>query len=637
MDINNIEEIEAALEEGATEDTNVPLTDEEVLKICKEDLATCKDNKTEIDSNIQDWRNLYDGEPLGNETDGRSKYVAKEASKGVNWWMPNALKPFMMSNSIASFAPRTADDVEKAKSQNILVNYQFNNSFPKHKFLHDSLQIFAIEGTAVARIGWIHEEETEVMPFEGLKGDQLMQLEQSGAIIEIEDQADVMMDAMESPMPQTETIYKGTATITKTTVSRPDAEPIRNEDFFIIGDTIDDADCTIQRIDTNRSDLRKQDKQYNKNGIYENVDDVVANKEDRESSLGQERDTRLKEYGKDADTKAAGKSREEVTIYEYYGNIDRNGDGIAEPIVCVWSGNTILRIDDNPFPDEKPPYIGAAFMANSFSFWGKGLPYFLEDNTRVKTAIMRTFIDLMASSTNGINHVEKGSLDALNMKRLKEAKVGSVVEWNRLAGYQPTVHNEIPQSLQQMYELFTGESENESGITRYSQGLDANSLNKTATGITAIMNQSQMRTWETVVRFAEQYMKPLFRKWIAYNQEFLDQSVAVRVVGDTYTEVSKDDIAGEFDLTIDVAIGGSDEDKANKIIQMLQMTQPLVDAGVLPPEHITKLIAELEEIWGFIELSDSLTKMVDAQEEERIAQFQQQQGNPQQGNQPPIQ
>jgi len=245
------------------------------------------------------------------------------------------------------------------------------------------------------------------------------------------------------------------------------------------------------------------------------------------------------------------------------------------------------------------------------------MAFYLEDVTKVKSAIMRTFIDLMATSTNGINHIQKGALDPLNLRRLKEAKIGSVIEWNDLGQHKDQVHNEIPQSLQDMYELFTAEGENESGVTRYTQGLDAQSLNKTATGITAIMNASQMRTWETTTRFAEQFMKPLFRKWIAYNQAFLDKNIALRIVGDQYKEITPDDIKGNFDLIVNIAIAGSEEAKGQKIIGLLQMVSPLVQQGVLPAYHITKLIAELEELAGFKDLAQELKQEADKKEEIR--------------------
>lgn len=654
----DMEALAAELEGEGIEDNS--LSDDEVLSICREDLTIAKEAKVDINLKISKWKDLYDGKPLGNEQEGRSKYVSSEAQKAVNWWIPNAMKPFMSSNDIADFAPRTFEDVKIAKSQTTLINYQFNNSFDKYKFLHTSLLCYASEGTVVARTGWIHEEEEEVMPFEGFTQQQIAELEAQGATISIEDQATVQATPEESPLlDQWYPIFKGTATIMKTTVSRPDAEVIKIEDFFIIGEEIDDADACIQRIDTNRSELRKQDKKYNDKGIYENVDDIVFKAQEvKEPGLGQTRQQDLEAHGTAEQYNKTTQAREEITIYEYYGNIDIDGDGIAEPMVCVWAEDgTILRISENPFPDEKPPFVGSPFMPIAFNFFGNGLPYFLEDVISIKTALVRTALDLHANSTNGMKHIQKGSIDTLNMRRLKEAKIGEVVEWIDKTGYETEIRPDIPSTLMPMLEYFTAEGENESGITRYNQGLDSKSLNKTATGITAIMGQAQMRTWETVSRFAEQYMKPLFRKWIAYNQEFLDASIAVRVAGDDYQEVSKDDIAGEFDLTINVAIAGSEEMKSQKIIGMLQMVSPLVQQGILPPNHITKMIAELEELSGFKELAQELKQIADQKAEAKTEaatlfmempdemqvqvmqmvqqqQQQQPQGNPTQGTMP---
>jgi len=979
------EVLEMALTEELIEEEDKSLSDEEVLTLCKDDLKTAKKNKVDIDGKISDWRDLAEGKSLGNETEGRSKYVSKETQKAINWLVPNMIKPFTSSNNAAEFQPRTAEDEDTAKAQTTLINYQFNNDFPRYQFLHTAITLFTSEGTTVARTGWIHEEETssETIPFEGFTTEQVQELEQQGAEINIEDQAEVMVDVTEDPTGTrlSEMIYKGTATITKTTttVSRPDAESIRNEDFYILGETIEESDACIQRIDTTRGELRDQDKAYNDNGIYENVDLITSNGQDpKEAGLAQTRQTDLETYGAvDPDDIS---SRDPITIYEYYGLIDRDGSGIPQPIVCVWSGNTILRITDNPFPDKAPPFIGAPYMAVPFSFWGNAMAFYLEDVTKVKSAIMRTFIDLMATSTNGINHIQKGALDPLNLRRLKEAKIGSVIEWNDLGQHKDQVQNEIPQSLQDMYELFTAEGENESGVTRYSQGLDAQSLNKmmsldtiipmadgsikplgdiidgdriigrrgvttvehahpisypvtayeittkngekfkageehywsvhitkmrktlkgheapamdkdwyridtqtmfelmqagyrlqlpraerpeftdiavnlpldpyllgywlgdgqsyspeittmdyevvksyedvgytmfknkhgheevastytisspniertrgedgtyepngsfssqiketglhgnkhipeayfkapyfarlelirglmdsdgshdsyacakfyqgdnqllwdtyrllktmgwkvsepciiheagkesildgrtitsngvwqirftsfdnpfrikrkadkwkpslrynrepideirvipvepmrcltvsaedklfaigehwtltanTATGITAIMNASQMRTWETTTRFAEQFMKPLFRKWIAYNQAFLDKNIALRIVGDQYKEITPDDIKGNFDLIVNIAIAGSEEAKGQKIIGLLQMVSPLVQQGVLPAYHITKLIAELEELAGFKDLAQELKQEADKKEEIR--------------------
>lgn len=597
---------------------------EDVLLIVKSDIDKAKADKDSIDKKMAGWRDTYNAELKGNELEGRSKFVSKDTKKAIHWYVPNAMKPFMSTDDMVETIPRTADDIQRAKSQATLLNYQFSNDFPRYDFLYQSIFIMAQEGTIVARTGWDLEEETEDIPFTQITEDEYNQLVMEGA--EIVGEPEMEMVEMEVPVfdalrPYDQKtamaevpVYSGTVRIKHTIKSRPTAEIIKNEDFFIDSGavSINTAEFVAQRIVMTMSELREQEKTpENPNGIYENVEDIIGTNNTDQSALGANREAELKDQGHSEDTESDDQSRKKVEIYEYYGKIDMNGDGIAEPIVCVYSGNTILRLAENPFPDKKPPYIGCPYSAKPFSFWGDAMAAFVEDTQQVKTAIMRTFIDLLAHSTNGMKHYQKGTIDALNIRKLREAKIGTAVEWRDINGYKPEVKNDIPSSLMQMYELFSAEVENETGITKYNQGLDAKSLNKTATGITAIMNQSQMRIWETTSRFAESYLKELFRKWISYNQTYLEDEIAVRVAGDKYVGISPDDIGGKLDMKINVAIAGSHEQKAQYIVQLLQMSAPMVANGIVPPAHLAKLLAALEDIWGFQDLASELRDMAE--------------------------
>lgn len=597
------------------------LSPEDVLLIVKSDLDKAKKDKATIDKKIAGWRDTYNGELKGNELEGRSKYVSKDTKKALHWYVPNAMKPFLSTEDMVEAIPRTGDDVQRAKSQAVLLNFQFSNDFPRYDFLYQSIFIMAQEGTIVARTGWDLEEETEDIPFSRISEAEYNQLIMEGAEMVGEPEMEMQQEMQQLPVddpygryPSGQMIevpvYSGIVRVRKTIKSRPTAEIIKNEDFFPLGEKIDDG-C-VQRIETTMSDLREQEKRAdNPNGIYENLDEIIAGTRDSDSALGASREVELRDQGYNRDTESDDQSRKKVEIYEYYGKIDMNGDGIAEPIVMVFTGNTILRLAENPFPDKKPPYISCPYSQKPFAFWGDAMADFVDDNQQVKTAIMRTFIDLLAHSTNGMKHYQKGTIDALNIKKLREAKIGTAVEWRDINGYKPEVKNDIPGSLLQMYELFSSEIENETGITKYNQGLDAKSLNKTATGITAIMNQSQMRIWETTSRFAESYMKELFRKWIAYNQKFLGEEIAVRVAGNEYVGISPDDIGGKFDMKINVAIAGSNEQKAQYIVQLLQMAGTLAQSGIVPPAHLAKLLAALEDIWGFQDLASELRSLAE--------------------------
>ena len=80
-----------------------------------------------------------------------------------------------------------------------------------------------------------------------------------------------------------------------------------------------------------------------------------------------------------------------------------------------------------------------------------------------------------------------------------------------------------------MLEYLDTVKENRTGITKYNQGLDSNSLNKTATGISIITQQSNQRL-ELIARiFAETGMTELFRFLIKLNQLFVNQALVIRL------------------------------------------------------------------------------------------------------------
>ena len=93
--------------------------------------------------------------------------------------------------------------------------------------------------------------------------------------------------------------------------------------------------------------------------------------------------------------------------------------------------------------------------------------------------------------------------------------------------------------------------ENKTGVSRYNQGLDASSLNKTATGISQIMSASQQRIELLARCFAETGVKDLFHNLAEMNINFLDIPTAIRINSEWKT-VRPEDIDVDFRVLIDV-------------------------------------------------------------------------------------
>ena len=76
----------------------------------------------------------------------------------------------------------------------------------------------------------------------------------------------------------------------------------------------------------------------------------------------------------------------------------------------------------------------------------------------------------------------------------------------------PAPATNVTPAILQAVEYVDSLRENRTGVTKYNQGLDANSLNKTATGIRSIMTASQKKILLIARIFAETGVKSAMRR-----------------------------------------------------------------------------------------------------------------------------
>ena len=119
-------------------------------------------------------------------------------------------------------------------------------------------------------------------------------------------------------------------TYMKTVVNRPTAEVMENVDLFVDptcrGD-ISKAQFVVYRFKSSMSQLKED-------GRYKNLDSISSDSYQESNSLYEEPNTAKNFHFTDD-------PRKEFEVFEYWGNIDRDGDGIAEPIVATWVHDTL--------------------------------------------------------------------------------------------------------------------------------------------------------------------------------------------------------------------------------------------------------------------------------------------------------
>jgi hypothetical protein len=511
----------------------------ELLSALKADLKAAEILKREQDTAIYKWRAEYNGEPYGNEQKGKSAIVSRDIKKQSEWQHATIVDPFVSTSDVIKCTPITFEDELAARQNELLLNTQFCRKFDRYNFMSKAVKVLDQEGTLVIQTGWDYEDKEVTTTAEM-----------------------VIMD----PDTGREMIVEQEVTETVVIKNQPTAKVCRNHDVYIdptCQDNLDNAQFVIYRYETDLSTLKKD-------GRYKNLDKVVP---------GNSNDYDYYNIPTDpTHFKFADEPRKKMVVYEYWGNYDVNDDGIAEPIVCAWINDTIIRLQSNPYPDGKPPFIVVPFNSIPFKIHGEANAELIGDNQKVKTAIIRGIIDNMAQSNNGQVAVRKGALDQINRKKFIS---GQNFEFNGTPNdFWQGSYNSIPGSAFDMIGLMNNEIESITGTKSFSGGINGGSLGATATGARGALDATATRRMNIVRNIAENLIKPLMRKWMSYNSEFLEDEEIVRVTNEDYVPVRRDDLDGRIDLDISIATAEDNAAKSQELSFLLQTLGPNEDPAI---------------------------------------------------------
>ena len=531
----------------------IKINKKELLSALKKDLQAASTFREDEDIKIARRVAEYQGKPYGNEQKGKAAIVSLDIKRQSEWAHAALVDPFVGAIDVIKCTPVTWEDREAARQNELLLNTQFCRQFDRYNFMTNAIKVLDMEATCVIQTGWEYEDE---------------QVEVEREIVEVDEitgEEYIAIDMVEE---------------TKVLTNRPTAVVRRNEDVYVDPTCMGDHDkmqFVIVRYETDLSTL-KQD------GRYKNLDKIQVGSEDANSHEDYET-----KYSKISSFTFEDNPRKKMVMYEYWGNYDINDDGIAEPIVCAWVGSTVIRLELNPYPDKKPPFIVVPFNKIPFEIYGESNADLISDNQKIKTAITRGIIDNMNQSNNGMIGIKKGALDPGNREKFMK---GKPFEFNGSPNdFWQGSFNNIPGSAFDMLALMNNEIESITGIKSFSGGITGSSLGLTATGARGALDASSTRRLNIVRNIAENLVKPLMRKWMAYNSEFLEESEVVRITNEEFVEVRRDDLAGKIDIDITVS---TQEDNAARAQELGFLLQTL--GSSLPFDMTRMIMAEIAKL-----------------------------------------
>lgn len=509
--------------------------------------------------------------------EGNSSIQPKLIRKQAEWRYPALSEPFLSTQHLFKVKPRTWEDRERAQQNELVLNQQINK-LDKVRFVDEYVRAAVDEGTVVVEVGWEFEEEAyqaevpdvqfHVDPSVAPLHEELAKLKaESPSQYEL-DVPDELKEAHEMTLEQgvpIKPVIVGKKTVTKmrTLVNRPTAEVCESNNVIFDpsckGD-IEKAGFAIKSFESCLAVLQKDKR-------YKNLDKINI----EGTSVLAEPDH--KPDGGDHNFNFSDKARKKFVVYVYYGTWDIEGDGKLVSILVAWVGNTIIRMEETPFPDKKLPFVVEHYLPVRRSIYGEPDGELLADNQKVVGAVTRGMIDLLGKSANGQTGFQKGMLDITNRRKFDK---GQDYEFNpnvdpRLGIHMHT-YPEIPNSAGLMIQLQTFEAESMTGVKSFSgNGMSGDSLGDVAAGIRGVLDAASKRELAILRRLSNGMVK-IGRKFISMSSEFLDEKEVVRVTNDEYITVRRDDLAGDFDLELSISTAEEDNNKAEQLAFLLQTT-----------------------------------------------------------------
>lgn len=580
------------------------------VKTLKEDLEASKQGHDNHVINVHRWRDLMAGrQKAGNKkVPGRSAVQPKLIRRQAEWRYSALTEPFLGSDKLFDIEPVTFEDEASAKQNELVLNWQFRTKINRVRFVDEYVRTNVDEGSAVVRIGWRRQIKTvqeDVPQFTFIapeSDDDVAMLEQAILLRQndprtyaeqVPEELRAAVDFYDETGQPSIAMKTGTAKVDveKIVENRPTLELIAPENVYIdpsCGGDLDKAMFVVVSFETSKADLLREGDKY-KNLEYVNWENAtVLATTDHESK------TPTTFNFKDT-------LRKRIIAYEYWGYYDVEGNDELVPIVATWVGDTMIRMERNPFPDEKPPFVVTNYMPVKRELMGEPDAEILEDNQAILGALTRGMIDLMGRSANSQQGFAKGMLDILNRRRYEN---GQDYEFNP---NMPPSNNiithtypEIPASAYNMLQLQNQEAEALTGVKSFAGGLSGEAYGDVAAGIRGALDASSKREMAILRRLAKG-MTDIGNKIIAMNAVFMSEEEVVRVTNKEFVTVKREDLAGNFDLTVDISTAEIDNQKAQDLGFMLQTIGP--NAGI---EVVMMILADICDLKRMPALAERL-------------------------------
>lgn len=563
----------------------------------------------------------YYGMPFGNEVDGESQVISTDVADTIEGLLPIILNIFTASDDVVRFDPNGPEDEEQAKQQTEVANHVFyrqNNGFlVLYQWFKDAL----IQKNGIVKYWWDENYSNEKSEYQGLtEGEYRKLMDPTGAIeievlehssyddpqalaqieqmkLQITTQATQMGVDPEQMLAQLEVPQLHDVKIrVKKDISKLCIEAIPPEEFGISARhnsiSIQDTPFCYHRSRKTRSHLRTM-------GCPEEVlvnagPDATQEPDTTPEALARDR------YTDDTWRSTPDKINPDVWVTECFIRVDYDGDGVAELRHVILVGREV-------WINEETDHINFACLTPIIMphrWTGRSVSELVMDIQFTKSVIWRQMLNNLYLTNNPRKAVlsTAGGIVQANLDDLLNSRPGGIMR----EYVQGAIRNEevpfVAGASFPMLEYMDGIKENRTGLTRYNQGSDADSLNKTARGIAMIQAAGAQRTNLIARVFAETGVKDLMQGIVYMLSKYSTKALTLQL-RNKWVDIDPREWKNKLNMTVNVGLGTGNQDmKLQHLMALHQQQVELMKTGrgyMVSDENLFKLYTKMAEAMGF--------------------------------------
>ena len=571
------------------------MTDERLGSIIQSEITDSQNHfETEYSSDRLKAIDYYLGEPFGNEIEGRSSVVSTDFADAVEQIMPSLMRIFTSSDKYVRYAPRTAEDVDRAEQLTDYVNYIINNDNDGYRIMYNWFKDSLMFKLGVVKYCWDEASTVQEEEYEGLTEEELALLLANPDIEVIERQENFVTAINEfGEEMQVVQDYDLKVKITKKS-GKIKIENVPPEEFLFNRRAKSLEDCYFMCHKTTMSVSDLVSMGYDRKLIEDNAGMI-------DGDIDEERQRRFEDLESQSGTDPVDPSQHEVVVHDITMKVDFDDDGVAEMrrILSIGDGGDVILendvVDFIPFAVISPILMPHRLV-------GRSLFDLTQDLQTIKSTLLRQYLDSTYHSVLPRMVAVEGQV---NLDDLLDGTAGGIIRTRTAGAVQQLSTNGIGGEIQPLMQYLDQVKTSRTGISEASQGLDPSVLQSTtASAVSATVRGSQQKLESYARTIAETGVKDLFKGILHLVSTYQQQERIVRLRNE-FIAIDPQEGSSGFDVIVNVGLGTADDEQKISFLQAIAQKQETIlqtlgaDNPICSLPQYVNTLRQITEIGGF--------------------------------------